>query len=103
MNIKFSQTIRFYWRIRWLSLNPVSVRFIKKKVKIKKGKKAKLKLKLSGATKAIFKLKNKKMKKILKIAKKKAKMVVVKAKKKGKAIVIATAGGKKAKCKVIVK
>ena len=60
-------------------------------------------MKLTGAKKAKFKLKNKKMKKVVKLIKKKAKKVIVKAKKKGKAVVIATAGGHKAKCKVIVK
>ena len=81
----------------------ITIKFKKKKVTIRKGRKKTLKVKLAGAKKARFKLKNKKMKKIVKIVKKKAKKVVIKAKKKGKAVVIAKAGGRKAKCKVIVR
>ena len=81
----------------------VTVKFTKKKVTIKKGKKTTLKLKLTGANKARFSLSGKKSKKVLKIVKKKAQAVTIKARKKGKATVIAKAGGKKARCKVVVK
>jgi len=79
-----------------------SIKFKKKNVKIKRGKKVTLKVTIKGAKKAKFSV-DKKGKKIVKLMKKKAKSVVVKGKKKGKAIVTAKAAGKMAKCTVKVK
>ena len=77
-----------------------SIKFKKKKVTIKKGKKATLKVTIKGAKKAKFSVNKKK---VAKIVKKKAKAVTVKGVKKGKAVVKAKAAGKTAKCKVTVK
>lgn len=79
-----------------------SVRFTKKKVTIKRGKKATLKVKITGVKKAKFSV-NKKGKKVVKLMKKKAKKVTIKGKKKGNAVITAKAAGKKATCKVTVK
>jgi len=84
--------------------NPVkkSVKFTKKSVKVKRGKKVTLRVKITGAKKAKFSV-DKKGKKVVKLMKKKAKSVVVKGKKKGKATITAKVAGKKAKCKVTVR
>lgn len=78
----------------------VKISFQKKKAVMKVGKKLKLKLKLTGAKRAVFKTSKKK---VVKIVKKGKKWVRVKALKKGKAIITAKAGGKKAKCTIKVK
>jgi len=80
----------------------VTIKFKKKSVKIKKGKKVTLKVTLKNAKKANFSV-DKKGKKVVKLSKKKAKSVVVTGKKKGKATITAKAGNKKATCKVKVK
>ena len=80
----------------------VTIKFKKKSVKIKKGKKVTLKVTLKNAKKANFSV-DKKGKKVVKLSKKKAKSVVVTGKKKGKATITAKAGKKKATCKVTVK
>jgi len=80
----------------------VTIKFKKKSVKIKKGKKVTLKVTIKNAKKAKFSV-DKKGKKVVKLSKKKAKSVVVTGKKKGKATITAKAGKKKATCKVTVK
>ena len=80
----------------------VTIKFKKKSVKIKKGKKVTLKVTIKNAKKATFSV-DKKGKKVVKLSKKKAKSVVVTGKKKGKATITAKASGKKATCKVKVK
>lgn len=79
-----------------------SIKFKKKNITLKKGKKKTLKVVIKGAKKAKFSV-DKKGKKIVKLLKKKAKSVVVRGKKKGKAKITAKAAGKKAVCTVKVK
>ena len=77
-----------------------SIKFAKKKVKIKKGRKVTLKVKATGVKKVKFSVNRKK---VVRITKKKALRVTVKGLKKGAAVVTAKANGVKATCKVTVK